>query len=50
MAGKMCNTINQNMIEPYSVKVTNDYLKTFGTLFNNSNDVNAAKPNDLSVS
>lgn len=47
LSGKMCNTINQNMVEPYK-PVINDYFKTFGTLFNN-NIGEAVGPRHLSV-
>lgn len=37
MAAKMCNTINQN-IEPFEVKLVDQYIKKFGTLLNNNSN------------
>ncbi|CRK99637.1 CLUMA_CG012948, isoform A [Clunio marinus] len=46
MAGKMCDTINQN-IEPYTGKLTSNYFKQFGTLLNVVN-LNSSDRNDFS--
>jgi hypothetical protein len=44
MAGKYCNTINQN-IDP---KLINSYYKQFGTLLNKRATIDVADRNDFS--